>query len=155
MSEERVQHYGPYIRRLRKARRITQAQLGERVGLDQGFISRLENGVFECSVSQLSAIAKALGVTIVEIIGDAVREQGSSYGAAPTDPRSIILANYGAPPGLRDLAQDQPLAEALKITPEEWKALTSLKLPGNVTKEGYLQFLITLRNIMSITQLST
>ncbi len=142
-----MQHYGQRIRRLRKARRLTQVQLGERVSLDQGFISRLENGVFECSALQLLAIATALGVNVTEILSDTVREQESNYSAAPADPRSVILASYRSAPGLRELAQDLSLVEALKITPEEWETLEAIKLPKYVTKEGYLQLLVTLRAI--------
>jgi len=45
------------------------------------------------------------------------------------------------------LAADTAVTESLGITPAEWLQLASVNLPRTVTKEGYLQLLITLRAI--------
>jgi hypothetical protein len=34
---------------------------------------------------------------------------------------------------------------ALKITEDEWKSLRSIKLPGEVSNDEYVQMLITIR----------
>jgi len=65
----------------------------------------------------------------------------------PTHPAAKILADYDAPGGLRDLATDKPLADALRIKPTEWEALLSMKLFGEVSKDGYVQLLITMRAV--------
>ncbi|BCX81922.1 hypothetical protein MIT9_P1504 [Methylomarinovum caldicuralii] len=54
----------------------------------------------------LLKIARALGVTVSDLLGDAVREPQEPYRNA-TDPRAAILADYQAPEGLRDMAQDK------------------------------------------------
>lgn len=125
---------------------MSQAQLGKMTGLDQGFISRIENGIFECTSTQLAAIATALGATVSEILADAVKEPAKGYGdVAASDPRAAILADYGAAPGLRQLVSDTALMEVLKVTPEEWRALYSLQPPAPLTKDGYVQILFALR----------
>ncbi|HWO99642.1 MAG TPA: helix-turn-helix transcriptional regulator [Methylococcus sp.] len=146
MAEQRVQQYGLRIRRLRLVRKMSQAQLGKMTGLDQGFISRVENGIFECTSTQLAAIATALGATVSEILADAVKEPGSSYGAvAGSDPRAAILSDHGAAPGLQQLVNDTTLVEVLKVTPEEWRALRSLQPPAPLSRDGYVQILFALR----------
>lgn len=50
------------LRALRQAAGLTQAQLAEKAGLDQSFISRLEQSKTDVSVTNMLAIAGALGV---------------------------------------------------------------------------------------------
>lgn len=125
---------------------MSQAQLGKITGLDQGFISRIENGIFECTSTQLAAIATALGATVSEILADQVKEPGKDYGAvAAFDHCAAILADHNAALGLRQLVSDTALIEVLKVTPEEWRALYSLQPPAPLTKDGYVQILFALR----------
>lgn len=49
------------IRQARKAAGLTQAELGELVGLDQSGISRIEQGKRPVTVDLLLVIAKAVG----------------------------------------------------------------------------------------------
>ena len=51
------------------------------------------------------------------------------------------------PEGLRELAADHVLVNALGITEEEWKALDSIQLPGAASKDGYVQLLMVVRGI--------
>jgi len=39
------------------------------------------------------------------------------------------------------------MADVLRIKPTEWEALLSMKLPGEVSKDGYVQLLITMRAV--------
>jgi transcriptional regulator with XRE-family HTH domain len=57
------------IKELRKARGLTQKELGDLAGLDHSFISRAERGESELSAASLMAIAAALGVDMNEIAG--------------------------------------------------------------------------------------
>jgi hypothetical protein len=84
-------------------------------------------------------------VTVSDLLGDALNIVKREY--EPKHPARAILADQNAPHGLRTLAGDKALADALNITPEEWKALRSIKLPESVTKDGYVQLLITIRAI--------
>jgi len=53
--------FGLEMKRLREAKGISQRKLGEMVGLDSGYISRIERGLFKPpSEEKIVAIAKAL-----------------------------------------------------------------------------------------------
>ena len=52
----------------RKARGLTQAQLAKRVGLSLGYIARLEIGMHDPPLSTLAKLAKALKVTVAELV---------------------------------------------------------------------------------------
>jgi HTH-type transcriptional regulator/antitoxin HipB len=54
-----------HLRSLRRARGLTQAQLGTRVGLDQTRIAKIERDPLLVSVGQLLQILSALGVQAV------------------------------------------------------------------------------------------
>jgi transcriptional regulator with XRE-family HTH domain len=58
------------IRQIRVEKGVSQVRLGELTGLDQAYVSRLENGTAEGTPSQLYAIAKALGVGIAYLYGE-------------------------------------------------------------------------------------
>ncbi len=134
------------LKNARKAKGYTQRELADRAGMDQGHISRLENGGKGVSMDHLQALAKALSVTVSHLIGDEARENtGKNYKAGGT--RAAMLSDNAVPDGLRQLASDTALADALKITESEWKALDSIELPGKVSKDGYVQLLITIRAI--------
>ncbi|BBL69819.1 hypothetical protein MoryE10_04250 [Methylogaea oryzae] len=62
---------GERIKRAREERRLTQKQLGEMVGIDQAHISRLERGEKGMAIDSLAAIAKALHVSLSDIMEDA------------------------------------------------------------------------------------
>ena len=61
--EEAVQSYkvGEALKQARKMKRLTQQQLGEKVGVQKAQISRLENGK-SITLSTLSRLLKALNI---------------------------------------------------------------------------------------------
>ena len=62
-----------FSRRLRALRRdsgVTQMELSASTGLSQGYLSRLERGTCEPSLSQLAVIADALGVHPSELLSE-------------------------------------------------------------------------------------
>lgn len=59
---------GDKIRSLRKAANLTQAELGEEVGVSQNAINFFENGLKDPQVKVLARIAKRLGCTVDELI---------------------------------------------------------------------------------------
>ena len=61
------------IRDARKKAGITQVQLSEATGIDQASISRMENGRQGITLEYLKRIARALGVNLGNLIGDAGR----------------------------------------------------------------------------------
>jgi len=63
---------GERLRKLRKARGLTLAQLAERVGKSEGYLSRLERGQVNPSLSTLKRIADVLGRPVVQLLDDVV-----------------------------------------------------------------------------------
>lgn len=59
---------GRNFTRLRAASGLTQEQVAERANLSQQYISGLENGKRNPTLTTLSAIATALGVSHVELV---------------------------------------------------------------------------------------
>lgn len=52
------------IRAARKAKGFTQQELGQRVGLPQSHVSRIENGAVDLQLSSLAEIARALNLEV-------------------------------------------------------------------------------------------
>ncbi|MDR2968797.1 MAG: helix-turn-helix domain-containing protein [Tannerellaceae bacterium] len=48
----------------RKNARLTQEELAKRIGVDKGYISRIERGIIVPTVSTLYRIASAMGLTV-------------------------------------------------------------------------------------------
>jgi transcriptional regulator with XRE-family HTH domain len=61
------QALGKNIQKLRKAKKITQDELAEKVGIDPKNISKIENGNNYPTAENLTSIAKALNVDIYEL----------------------------------------------------------------------------------------
>lgn len=131
------------IRSARKAKGWSQAELAKRAGTDQAHISRLENGEVGGSIDLITRIARELDVTASHLIGDDIPDYGAEH------PAGRILNDGSAPEGLRALARDSDLVKALNVSSAEWETLASVKLPGEVSRDGYVQLLITLRAISS------
>ncbi|MES9947192.1 MAG: helix-turn-helix transcriptional regulator [Candidatus Thiodiazotropha sp.] len=133
------------LKAARKAKRYTQRELATLVDMDQGHISRLENGGKGVSIEHIQALARELDVTVSHLLGEDIKEDTAIYDA--TGQRAKILSNYNASQGLRDLASNVDLISTLKVSDEEWKTLNSIKLPNGISMDGYVQLLITIRAI--------
>ena len=59
---------GLNIRRIRDEKGMTQSDICKATGMDAGYISRVENGVKNPTISNLEKIAKALCVTPSELL---------------------------------------------------------------------------------------
>lgn len=60
--------FGKFIQTLRKEQGMTQAQIGEKLGVTDKAISRWERGIGFPDISLLEPLAEALGVTVVELM---------------------------------------------------------------------------------------
>ena len=65
-------HLGQAIRELRIAAGLSQVVFGEKSGLFQTYLSRVENGKANPSLNALEVIAKTLGINIFDLF-DKVR----------------------------------------------------------------------------------
>ncbi|MFP5269096.1 helix-turn-helix domain-containing protein [Coleofasciculus sp.] len=62
--------FGKVLQRLRKAKRLSQEELSFRSQLDRTFISRLEGGLRQPSLSTIIRLAEALGVSAASIVAE-------------------------------------------------------------------------------------
>ena len=65
MSPKRV---GMRLKELREEEGLTQEALAKRIPMSRAYLSRLEMGLHDPSLSKLQAIAKALGVKVGRLL---------------------------------------------------------------------------------------
>lgn len=65
-----LQNLGYRLRDLRQAKKLTQAELGEKCGLHRTFIGSVERGERNISILNLRLIARILRVSPAELLGD-------------------------------------------------------------------------------------
>lgn len=63
--------FGERLRSRRAAAELTQAALAERAGLDVSYVSQMERGLRDPSLSSIEALAGALGLSLAEFFEDA------------------------------------------------------------------------------------
>ena len=138
------------FRAARQAKGLTQQELAKRTGIEQSHISHVERGSRGLSPDMVRKAAVALDVSMEYLTGTDLGDRNGQYAAEP-DPasgqRQQLIGSYNSPAGLRELALDEPLVQALHVREDEWQALASIVLPGEATKDGYVQLLYTLRAI--------
>lgn len=76
MDQQRI---GRFIAQLRQERGLTQAELGERLGVTNKTVSRWENGNYMPDVSLLQPLCGALGVGVGELLAGERIGQDSEY----------------------------------------------------------------------------
>ena len=52
------------FKELRKKKHLTQSQLAEKIGMEKGQISKIENGKFNLTLTTINKIATALGAKV-------------------------------------------------------------------------------------------
>lgn len=67
MPEDLLIRLGDRIRRLRKKRGWTQAEMAERVGIDRSFLADVERGKRNVSILNLDLMAKGLKVSLSQL----------------------------------------------------------------------------------------
>jgi XRE family transcriptional regulator, regulator of sulfur utilization len=63
--------FGRNVKRLRLAHGWMQSDLAAYTGLERAYLSRLEGGKVEPCLRSIQTIAKALGATIGQLVGEA------------------------------------------------------------------------------------
>src|SRR5580658_8814972 len=88
---------GSEVRRRRKAQKITLEQLAERTGLTPHYLSTIETGKRNPSVTTLLSLARGLGVPPGDLLGPAVAVSSQAqdvarlFDAAPPDVREGVF----------------------------------------------------------------
>jgi transcriptional regulator with XRE-family HTH domain len=67
-----AQRLGKQLQRLRTRRGLTQEQLAVNVGLSRTFVTRLELGQYDPTLSTLVRLAKALRVSVTDLLGESM-----------------------------------------------------------------------------------
>ena len=62
-----VQKFGARIKKIRKAKGMTQEQLTEKARIDFSFMNRIESGKKNPSLKTIAKLARALGVKLSEL----------------------------------------------------------------------------------------
>ena len=63
-KEAYAYYMGQVIREARKEEKITQSELGRRIGANKSYISRIENWLIDPTISTIYSIITALGLRI-------------------------------------------------------------------------------------------
>ena len=100
--------FGEKVRALRRARKLTQEKLGEKVGLHPTYVGSVERGETNLSMHNVEKFAKALGVEPVELFTFASKD------AAATDKDKILLEISA----LLDGRDEKDLGRVLRILRE-------------------------------------
>ncbi|CAB3688137.1 helix-turn-helix domain-containing protein [Trinickia soli] len=76
------------MRRIRKAKQLTQENVAEAAELHPNYVSSVERGERNISICNIARIAKALGVPMAELVAVETSEAGTVTPASG-DPRSL------------------------------------------------------------------
>ncbi|MCY9823329.1 LexA family protein [Aeromonas media] len=85
---------GERIKLSRSRLKMTQQQLGDRIGANKASISQWENGVYTPDAKNLSALAKALSVSVFWLMDGKGDPAGQNLELAPPDIHRIPVISY-------------------------------------------------------------
>jgi len=60
--------FGENLKRIRKAKGISQGEISRILDVDKGFVSNIENGKTNPTLATIAKIAKAIGVSVGELM---------------------------------------------------------------------------------------
>jgi transcriptional regulator with XRE-family HTH domain len=66
--KEESKRLGENLKEIRVSKNITQSELAEKLGADKSFVSNIENGKTNPTLSTITSLAKALGVSANELL---------------------------------------------------------------------------------------
>ncbi|MFT0846815.1 helix-turn-helix transcriptional regulator [Actinomycetaceae bacterium L2_0104] len=105
---------GEEFRRLRRERGETLGETARRAGVSPQYLSEMERGVKDPSSEMIAAVARALGIGLIDLTGAVTRNlqpAGPSANAGRTHLRCVSGSRYGAPvhvPGARATHEINP-----------------------------------------------
>lgn len=143
---------GPAIKRLREARKLTQAQLADKLGVSDKAVSKWETGKGLPDISLVETLAKSLGVSVLELMnGEQIVNQNtgcnvlrSKFYVCPicgnllTSMGDVVISCCGVTlPPLEGEAPDE--AHEIRLERVEDETLVTLNHP--MRKSHYISFL--------------
>lgn len=131
---------GKNIAKYRKQKKISQSALGEMFNVTQGAVSQWERGVTAPDIPTIKEIAKVLGVSFSDLVGDdeTLSPKEVPWGPIKENPRPLMLD--GDP--VMGWADDRPETQAVA------RELYSMALDIGATKEDVDAF----RNYLLLTK---
>lgn len=131
------------LKATRNARQMHQKEAARALDVTQSWISKMERGRVVPNVEMLRKLAKLYNVTETYLLGNQPERipLESERGSA----KERVLSDASAQPGLVELAGNSEMAEMLRITDSEWRALHSVKLDCTPMADGYIQILSAIR----------
>ena len=66
--KEDSKRLGENLKEIRMSKNITQSELAEKLSADKSFVSNIENGKTNTTLSTITSLAKALGVSTNELL---------------------------------------------------------------------------------------
>ena len=142
---------GPIIRQLREERKLTQAELADRIGVSSKTISKWETTKGLPDISLLQPLAQALGISVIELMnGEQITNQNRSAnllrckfyvcpicGNVIHSTGDVLVSCCGVTlPALEAEEAD----EAHTITPERVEDETFLTVHHPMTKQHFISF---------------
>ena len=119
------------VHRLRKEKRMTQAQLAAATGINRAMIGRMENKDYVPTIEQLQALGQTLGFEVVDLFEEdqEVEEKASAHGSVQK-PYNIAVAGTGyVGMSLATLLAQHNHVVAVDIVPEKVSLINSKKSP--------------------------
>ncbi|MEA2323227.1 MAG: hypothetical protein QOD81_3077 [Solirubrobacteraceae bacterium] len=92
-NEAQLEALGALIRAQRAAAGLSLRELAERTAVSNAYLSQIERGLHEPSISVLSAIARALDVQLAELLRRAGLLETDAAGALVIDTEAAILGD--------------------------------------------------------------
>lgn len=86
---------GEIVKRKRQRDRLTQADLGGRIGVSGSYISGIETSQTSARVSEIEALATVFRTTAFDLISEAAKLDGYKFSESTRD-RDAFLALYDA-----------------------------------------------------------
>jgi transcriptional regulator with XRE-family HTH domain len=69
-SHPLLRKVGARLRKARMAQKLSQEDLADMAAMDRSYVSGLERGEFNVSLLALNKLARSLGVSLADLIGD-------------------------------------------------------------------------------------
>ncbi|UWQ01452.1 XRE family transcriptional regulator [Aliiroseovarius crassostreae] len=131
------QSLGADLRALRKQRNLTLTELAERLGRSVGWLSQVERDMSDPSISDLRAIAKALGVPMSLLF---------AHASAPAEEKGYVVREGSRRPmgsgdeGLREELLSPDLTDDFEMVHSTFASKSAMQTPANrPTQEvGYI-----------------
>lgn len=133
---------GMRVKSAREAAGLNQTECAKKAGISQAYLAQIEAGKRVGTAGVLQSLAAATDSSVAWLMDKKVSEEGEAYTG---DQRLAVLNDQLAAPGLRALAEDEPMCHALEISGEEWETLRSISMSAPPDKDGYLLLLYAVR----------